>query len=158
MDQQGFDPMEQPLFSVIDFMERLKSVEEPFKKPKSKDKDKKKSNSSSGNKKKPTFFCSEHGLNFTHDTKDCKVLANKKLGSYSGKKKPFGNKTCKGRREQRDHQEGACSSCPEGSQEGVQEAVQGTSFHLQEAQEHNSSSDEDNDNKECFLLLHYAIS
>jgi hypothetical protein len=61
-------------------VEQVKSVEEPFEKTKSKDKDtKKKSNpsSSSRNKKKPTFFCSEHGLNFTHDTKDCKVLANK---------------------------------------------------------------------------------
>jgi hypothetical protein len=33
MEQQGFDPMEQSLFQVIDFMERVESVEEPFKKP-----------------------------------------------------------------------------------------------------------------------------
>jgi hypothetical protein len=74
MDRQGFDPMEQSLFQVIDFMEQVKSIKEPFDKPKSKDKDKdnkKKNNSSSSssNKKKPTFFCSEHGPNFTHDTK-----------------------------------------------------------------------------------------
>jgi hypothetical protein len=87
--------MEQPLFQVINFMEQVESVKEPFKKPKSKDKEaKKKSNSSSSNKKKPTFFCSEHGPNFTHDTKDYKILAKKKLGNYSDKKrKPFSNKT-----------------------------------------------------------------
>jgi hypothetical protein len=35
MDQQGFKPMEQFLFQVIDFMEQVESVEEQFKKPKS---------------------------------------------------------------------------------------------------------------------------
>jgi hypothetical protein len=149
--------MEQSLFQVINFMGRVKSVEELFKKPKSKDKDtKKKSNtsSSSGNKKKPTFFCSEHGPNFTHDTKDCKVLAAKKSGNWSNKKKPFGNKTWTRKAEENSgitKKELAALVQKAAKKEFKKQSKELASISKKQ-KSNNSSSDKDDDDKECFLL------
>jgi hypothetical protein len=156
MDRQGFDPMEKSLFQVIDFMERVESVEEPFEKPKSKDKDKKKkgnSSSSSSNKKKPTFFCSEHGPNFTHDTKDCKVLAAKKSGSWSDKKKPFGNKTWTRKAEENSgitKKELAALVQKAAKKEFKKQSKELAS--ISKKRKSDDSSDKDDDDKECFLL------
>ena len=92
MDRQGFDPMENTPEAVIAFMENIEATEDrPDSKPKSNGKDKKDSkkakNSSNGNPKegKPKFYCTEHGENWTHDTKDCRTLKKKNGNKFSNK-------------------------------------------------------------------------
>ena len=98
MDRQGFDPFEQPLFQVINFMERIEESEDPRthdnqakqqKKPAPKGGNKKSDGwkkVSSNDSDKPRFHCMLHGWNSTHDTEDCRVLQSqaKKLKSDSG--------------------------------------------------------------------------
>jgi hypothetical protein len=151
MDQEGF---EQPLFQVVDFMERVKSVKEPFQKPKSNNnKDaKKKSNTASSTKEKPTFFCSEHGPNFTHDTKDCKVLANKKSGSYSNKKKPFGNKTWTCKAGVEENSGITKKELPALVQKAAKKEVKKQSKELASISKKHKNNDFSSDDKHCFLL------
>ena len=82
MDRQGFDPMKKTPDEVIAFMENIEASEETPDKPKAFTKSdktpKKKKNTSFESKKK--FFCTEHGENWTHDTKDCRILQKKKDG------------------------------------------------------------------------------
>ena len=82
MDHQGFDHMEKTPDEVVAFMENIEASEEVPDKPKASTKSdktpKKKKNTSSESKKK--FFCTEHGENWTHDTKDCRILQKKKDG------------------------------------------------------------------------------
>jgi hypothetical protein len=81
------------------FMENIEAAEahtksNDTKTPSEDKKSKKKVKFQGNNKRKPTHFCSEHGPNFTHDTKDCNTLAKKKAGKWKNdKKKPYGNKT-----------------------------------------------------------------
>ena len=152
MDRQGFDPMERQLYQVVDFMENIESVEDVTEKPKSNNKDQKKKSSSSNSKKKPTHFCSEHGPNFTHDTKDCKVLANKKSGG-SSEKKPYRNKTWT-----RKADEATGFTKKEVAaliQKEVKKHAKSSKKDLNAASKKRAaddiSSDED-DEKECFLL------
>jgi hypothetical protein len=97
MKCQGFDPMASTgANEVIDFMENIKAVEEKeqsFKKVKSKNKEiKKKSDLSPPKKKK--FYCSYHGANNSHDTKDCLVIKNKGGDKSSGNKKSPNTTQC----------------------------------------------------------------
>lgn len=89
MDRQGFDPMEKQLFEVVDFMENIEvSEDKPMIKVENKKVSSSKKKASSSPKKKAPFFCREHGPNYTHDTKDCRTLANKpaeKTSSYKNK-------------------------------------------------------------------------
>lgn len=104
MERQGFDPMLHTLNEVVDFMENVETAEEVSKpkaddskssgnkdkgKSKGKSSDKKGSGESSGKKKTP-YFCKEHGPNYTHDSKDCRVLNGDAKPKGDGK---FGNKT-----------------------------------------------------------------
>ena len=100
MDRQGFDPMTKTLAEVIDFMENIEATEERSEnKPKSNDnkskqKDTKKSkkgssdNGNNNNTNKTKFYCTEHGENWSHDTKDCRTLQRK-----NGNGDKFTNKT-----------------------------------------------------------------
>ena len=104
MERQGFDPMLHTLNEVVNFMENVETAEEVAKpkaddsKPSGKDKgkskakssDKKESGGSSSGKKKTPYFCKEHGPNYTHDSKDCRVLNGDAKPKGDGK---FGNKT-----------------------------------------------------------------
>ena len=79
MDKQGFDPLENGVYEVVNFMERIEATEDfdskatpAYKIPK-----KSKKGSPSGSKKdskKPGFYCTHHGENHTHDSKQCFVL------------------------------------------------------------------------------------
>ena len=93
MERQGFDPIEKGIHETVDFMEGVEAVEPSPSNQKSKSKNnasnkKKKSSSDSG--QKPPHYCEQHGPNWTHDTKDCRFLNNKKSSGSSSK---FGNKT-----------------------------------------------------------------
>ena len=91
MDKQNFDPLVKGLASAVDFMEAIESTEdfEPAK-PKAKSTPNKKKKASEGDNKKAPYYCEQHGANYTHDTKDCRFLNNKKSNGSNGK---FGNKT-----------------------------------------------------------------
>ena len=79
MDKQGFDPLESNVYDVVNFMERIEATEDfdskattAYKIPK-----KSKKGSPGGSKKdnkKPGFYCTHHGENHTHDSKQCFVL------------------------------------------------------------------------------------
>ena len=154
MDRQGFNPMDKALHEVVDFMENIETVEEPEKPKSNPNKDsKKKNSSSSNNKKKPTHFCTEHGPNYTHDTKDCKVLANKHSGG-SNEKKPYRNKTWT-----RKADEATGFTKKEVAaliQKEVKKHVKSSKKDLNAASKKRAaddiSSDEEDDEKECFLL------
>jgi hypothetical protein len=104
MERQGFDPMTSTLDEVVNFMENIETAEEVSKpkaddskssgkdkgKSKSKSTDKKDSGSTGNGKKKTPYFCKEHGPNYTHDSKDCRVLNGDAKPKGDGK---FGNKT-----------------------------------------------------------------
>jgi hypothetical protein len=156
MDRQGFDPMEKNLFEVVDFMENIESVEEtPFEKVKSSNKEKdSKKKDSKGNKKKPAFYCKEHGPNNTHDTKDCKVLANKSTGSNNDKKKSFGNKTWT--RKAEDSTSYTKKELAVLVQKAAKKEIKKHAKDLNSVSKKRKSSDssesDDDDDKECFLL------
>ena len=93
MERQSFDPLEKGLHDTVDFMEGIEATEPQPEVAKAKSKTsgndhnnkKKKKTSSEG---KPPHYCEHHGANWTHDTKDCRLLNNKKAGGNK-----FGNKT-----------------------------------------------------------------
>ena len=100
MDRQGFDPMEKTPGEVIAFMENMEATEDrpdssqksnsTTKKETKKTKKPKKSGNSNGGKTK--CHCTEHGKNWTHDTKDCRALQNKAKGNNNNNSR-FQNKT-----------------------------------------------------------------
>ena len=81
MDRMGFDPMENSLPAVIDFMENIETAEETNfksvegKKKSSSDKSKtdKSKDKPSAKKGRTPFYCKTHGPNYTHDTADCRA-------------------------------------------------------------------------------------
>ena len=80
MERQNFDPIVAGIHGAVDFMEGIEASEPPpeVAKPKAKGSaNKKKKNDD----KKPPYYCEQHGANYTHDTKDCRFLGNKKTGS-----------------------------------------------------------------------------
>ena len=91
MDRQGFDPMEKTITAVVEFMENIESTEtfEPTSKktPTSKKSSgtKKSKTSDSEDGKKPPHYCTQHGANWTHDTKDCRFLQNQGKSDSKGK-------------------------------------------------------------------------
>ena len=93
MERQSFDPLEKGLHDTVDFMEGIEATEPQPEVAKAKSKTsgndhnnkKKKKTSSEG---KPPHYCEHHGANWTHDTKDCRLLNSKKSGGNK-----FGNKT-----------------------------------------------------------------
>jgi hypothetical protein len=88
--QEGFDPMASMAKEVVDFMENIEAVKEkesPFEKVKSKKKDTKKKTDTLSPPKKNKFYCSHHGPNSSHETKDCLVIKNKVGNKSSGGKK-----------------------------------------------------------------------
>jgi hypothetical protein len=100
MERQGFDPIKKGVHAAMEFMENIEAAEaheksKDTKTPSENKKSKKKVKFEGNNQKgKPTHFCTEHGPNYTHDTKDCNTLAKKKAGKWkTDKKKPYGNKT-----------------------------------------------------------------
>jgi hypothetical protein len=154
MNRQGFNPMEKSLFQVINFMENIKSVKEPLKKIKSNNKDaKKKNNTSPSSKKKHIYYCSKHGPNFAHDTKDGKVLANKKSGNYSDKNKPSGNKTwtCNAEESSGFTKKELAALVQKAAKKEVQKQSKEVAS-ISKKRKNNESSNKDNDNNECFLL------
>ena len=88
MERQGFDPIEKGLHSTVDFMEGIEATETPMELSKTKTKSLPNKKKKADENKKPPFYCEQHGANWTHDTKSCRFLNNKKSGG--GK---FGNKT-----------------------------------------------------------------
>ena len=96
MDRQGFDPMTKTVAEVVAFMENIEATEDrPENKPKANNKTEKakkakKTNNNNNNDKKPKYYCAEHGENWSHDTKDCKVLLNQ---GNNNNNKPHQNKT-----------------------------------------------------------------
>ena len=88
MERQNFDPIEAGIHGTVDFMEGIEASEpsSEVSKPKAKTSPNKKKKADD---KKPPHYCEQHGANYTHDTKDCRFLHNKKSGSGS----KSGNKT-----------------------------------------------------------------
>ena len=88
MERQNFDPIEAGIHGTVDFMEGVEASEpsSEVSKPKAKTSPNKKKKADD---KKPPHYCEQHGANYTHDTKDCRFLHNKKSGSGS----KSGNKT-----------------------------------------------------------------
>ena len=148
--------MEKHLYEVVDFMENIESVEEtPFEKVKSSNKEKdSKKKDSKGNKKKPSFYCKEHGPNYTHDTKDCKVLANKPAGSNSDKKKPFGNKTWTRKAEESTTftKKELAVLVQKAAKKEIQKHTKDLNSVSKKRKSNDSSDSEEEDNKDCFLL------
>ena len=76
-------------------MEGLEATEATSESPKPKAKtsstaySKKKKSSQEG---KPTFYCEQHGANWTHDTKDCRYLNQKKSGGTRTSHKTWNRK------------------------------------------------------------------
>ena len=98
MDRQGFDPMEKTPGEVIAFMENIEATEDrpdPSKKSNSTTKKEAKKPKKSGNANggKTKYYCTEHGENWTHDTKDCRTLQNKAKGNNNNNNGRFQNKT-----------------------------------------------------------------
>jgi len=104
MDRQGFDPLARPPSEVVQFMERIKMLEDFDVDKKTtnvaknnNNKGKKKSNFNKGNSDADgSKYCMLHGNNNTHDTSECKTLMAqaKKLKGNNAKPKG-GNKTWK---------------------------------------------------------------
>ena len=80
MERQNFDPIVSGIHGTVDFMEGVEASEPPpeVAKPKAKTSSNKKKKADD---KKPPYYCEQHGANYTHDTKDCRFLANKKTGT-----------------------------------------------------------------------------
>ena len=95
MDRMGFDPFDKTLGQLIGFMENIEAAEARQAKTdsgKKTDKSAKKpKKESSGTVAKPKYFCTHHGENWTHDTKDCRVIQNGKSHKSDGNR--HGNKT-----------------------------------------------------------------
>ena len=160
MDRQGFDPMDKPLIDVVDFMENIEAAEEHTrqsdtvqkKKSSSNDgKSNKKDHKSSNGKRKPTHFCKEHGPNFSHNTDECRTLANKKgSGDSSDKKKPFSNKSWV-----RKAAEANSTSKKELAafvQKAVKKGVKKQLASISKKRKNDSDSKSDSEDKDCFLL------
>ena len=150
MDRQGFDPMDKHPNEVVDFMENIESVEErPFEKPKAKSsKDSKKSDKgSSPNKKKSKYYCSHHGPNNTHDSKDCLVLKN------GGGKTSSNNNKSKNKTWTKKAAEANSASKKELAALIDKQVKKGVKKQLAAASKKRGSDDSDSDSdKECFLL------
>ena len=86
MDRQQFDPIEKGLHDTVDFMEGLESTEtnEETSKPKTKSLSNKKTKKGNDSTKAP-YYCEQHGANWTHNTKDCRFLKEKKTGGFKNK-------------------------------------------------------------------------
>ena len=86
MDHQQFDPIEKGLHDTVDFMEGLESTEtnEETSKPKTKSLSNKKTKKGNDSTKAP-YYCEQHGANWTHNTKDCRYLKEKKTGGFKNK-------------------------------------------------------------------------
>ena len=103
MEKQGFDPMDQPVTDVVDFMERLETTED-FDADKDTKSVAKKGNGKSGKKSanskgKQNLYCMFHGENNSHKTEDCYQLqkeAKRLKKENNGNDKSYGkskNKT-----------------------------------------------------------------
>jgi hypothetical protein len=158
MDRQGFDPLEKQIPEVIDFMENIEAAEEHScqsktvakkKSSSSNNNGKKDNNNKSNGKKKPTHFCKEHGPNFSHNTEECRTLAYKK-GDSSEKKKSFPNKTWA-----RKANEANSTSKKELAafvQKEIKKGVKKQLAAISKKRKNDSDSEDESDDKECFLL------
>ena len=146
MDRQRFDPMEKSPVEVIAFMEAIEAAEEfdgtsskvaSAKSDYKSDKPSKKSKKGPGNpkKQKKKFYCKEHGENWTHDTKDCRTLQNKK-GSFPNK--TWDRKSEEAKKEAKDQFAAL-----------VAKQVKKT---LAAADKKRRSKNDDSDGDDCFLL------
>ena len=80
MERQGFDPIEKGIHQTVDFMEGIESVEPMTEVTKAKPKSTPNKKKKADHDGKPPYYCEQHGANWTHDTKDCRFLKNKKSG------------------------------------------------------------------------------
>jgi hypothetical protein len=156
MDRQGFDPLDKQIPEVVNFVENIEVAEEHSLKSKTVAKKKnsssnngKKDNNKSNGKQKPTHFCKEHGSNFSHNTEECRTLAYKK-GDSSEKKKSYPNKTWV-----RKANEANSTSKKELAafvQKEVKRGVTKQLAAISKKRKNNSDSEDESDDKECFLL------
>ena len=148
MERQGFDPMEKQLFQVIDFMENIETTEtNPMTKVTGKSDGKKpakgKDSKDSSSKKKAPYFCKEHGPNYTHDTKDCKVLQKKGSGNNQGGNKSWNRKAS----------ESSAKSKKELATLIAKTVTKNVKKQLASADKKRKSDDSsDDDDKDCFLV------
>ena len=148
MERQGFDPMEQQLFQVIDIMENIETTEtNPMTKVTGKSDGKKpakgKDSKDSSSKKKAPYFCKEHGPNYTHDTKDCKVLQKKGSGNNQGGNKSWNRKAS----------ESSAKSKKELATLIAKTVTKNVKKQLASADKKRKSDDSsDDDDKDCFLV------
>jgi hypothetical protein len=120
----------------------------PSRKLKSKNKDiKKKSDSSPPKKKK--FYCSHHGANNSHDTKDCYIIKNKGGDKSSGNKKSP-NKTWV--RKAAEANSASKKELAAVVEKWVKKGVKKELAAVSSKKRKESKSDDESDNKECFLL------
>lgn len=100
MDRQGFDPYEtgNTISDVVAFMEQIELSEETPTKEKGSNNNNSSKKKDDGriprkkSKNKAKYFCSHHGENYSHDTKDCRIVKDKAGGS-DNKKGGYRNKT-----------------------------------------------------------------
>jgi hypothetical protein len=157
MDRQVFNPLEKQIPEVIDFMENIEAAKEHYhqsetiakKKSSSSNNTKKDNNNKSNGKKKPTHFCKEHGPNFSHNTEDCRTLAHKK-GDSCKKKKSFPNKTWV-------HKANEANSTSKKElaafvQKEIKKGVKKQLAAISKKRKNDSDSEDESDDKECFLL------
>ena len=140
MERQGYDPMDHSIFQLVDFMENLENTEDDPKKS-DKSKDKKKSSDKPAKKKAP-YFCKQHGPNYTHDTKDCKFLANQS----NGNKGSYSNKTWT--RKAQDNGDKAKKELAAMIGKATRKAVK----QLAAAEKKRKSDDSDDEGNDCFLV------
>ena len=81
MERQNFDPIVAGIHGTVDFMEGVEASEPPPEVAKPKAKTSSSNKKKKADDKKPPYYCEQHGANYTHDTKDCRFIANKKTGS-----------------------------------------------------------------------------
>jgi hypothetical protein len=156
MDRQGFDPLDKTIPEVVDFMENIEAAKEHSrqsetvaKKKSSSSNNNKKDNNKSNGKWKPTHFCKEHGPNFSYNTENCRTLADKK-GDSSKKKKSYPNKTWV-----RKANEANSTSKKELAafvQKEVKKGVKKQLAAVSKKRKNDSDSEDESDDKECFLL------
>jgi hypothetical protein len=137
---------------VVNFMENIKAVKEkesPFKKVKSKNKDTNKKTDTSSRPKKKKFYCSHHGPNNSHETKDCLVIKNKGRDKSSGNKKST-NKTWV--RKAAEANSASKKELAAVVEKGVKKGVKKQLAAMSSKKRKEFDSDDESETKDCFLL------
>ena len=108
MEHRGFDPLENTIGEVVDFMERIEATEDheknskvvPNKSAKT-GKKKSPSTSSPSNNGKGDYHCSHHGDNKTHNSDQCFVL-HPELKKKGNKNKSWSRKASESKSDQKE--------------------------------------------------------